>query len=120
MRTIVAGGRDFKDAGLLGITLDSFRQSVSSTVTIISGAARGADSLGEDYALECELNLKRFPADWDIHGKSAGFIRNTQMAEYAEALIAFWDGKSRGTQHMIDIALRKGLLVKVCRYEGTK
>ena len=69
---------------------------------IVSGAARGADILGERYGIEHNIPIKRFPADWGKYGKGAGFIRNEQMGNYADYLIAFWDGKSRGTFHMIE------------------
>ena len=57
-----------------------------------------------------------FPADWDLEGKSAGFKRNVKMAEYADALVAFWDGESKGTKHMIEIAKEKGLDIRIKRY----
>ena len=117
MRTIIAGGRHFDDWELLERSVHHFRRSISSEITVISGGARGADALGESYAIENELRMKVFPADWDTYGVSAGYRRNVEMAEYSEALIAFWDGKSKGTKHMIDIAWDKGLIVKVVMYE---
>jgi hypothetical protein len=116
MRTIIAGGRDFAHYSLLEEELDFFRTSIHSAVTIVSGGANGADRLGERYSNEKDLNLKVFPADWNKYGKSAGYRRNAEMADYSEALIAFWDGKSKGTKHMIDLALERGLLVKVVKY----
>tara|TARA_R110000850_G_scaffold172924_3_gene298609 strand:- start:1004 stop:1354 length:351 start_codon:yes stop_codon:yes gene_type:complete len=116
MRTIIAGGRDFKNYELLDAEVSSFFSVMTSEATIISGGARGADDLGEDYAVENELRVVTFPADWGKYGKSAGYRRNAEMADYSEALIAFWDGKSKGTKHMIDLALSKGLLVKVVKY----
>ena len=65
------------------------------------------------YANERGYPIKQFPADWNKYGKSAGYKRNEEMAKYADALIAFWDGKSKGTKHMIDLAKRYGLKVKV-------
>lgn len=79
--------------------------------------ARGADRLGEKYAKEHGYKVLYFPADWDIDGKSAGFIRNVKMAENADALVAFWDGKSVGTKHMIETAQNKGLAVRIKRYQ---
>ena len=107
-KVIVAGGRDFGDYGLLCQTCDS--------IVIISGTARGADTLGERYAQERGYAVERFPADWEHAGKSAGFIRNAQMASIADALIAFWDGQSRGTAHMIDQARQKSLPYRVVCY----
>jgi hypothetical protein len=117
MRTIVAGGRDFLDAVVLCRTLDGWAGTITSTVTIVSGTANGADKCGEQWATSNGLRVRRFPADWNKYGRSAGYIRNSEMADYAEALIAFWDGKSKGTKHMIDLALDKGLLVKVVKYK---
>ncbi len=71
-------------------------------ITIISGRAKGADRLGERFAQEHNIPIQRFLADWDTHGKKAGFLRNLEMAKAADILIAFWDGKSRGTQHMME------------------
>jgi hypothetical protein len=76
---------------------------------VVSGTARGIDSLGEEWAMSFGIPIKKFPADWNKHGKSAGFKRNEEMAKYADCLIAFWDGGSRGTKHMIDLALKHGL-----------
>lgn len=85
--------------------------------SIVSGTARGADTLGEEYGESAGLLVHKRPADWDSYGKVAGFIRNKEMAEEADGLIAFWDGKSKGTKHMIDVALDKGIEVHVFRYE---
>jgi len=71
-------------------------------ITIISGRAKGADRLGERFAQEHNIPTQLFPADWNTHGRKAGFIRNLKMAKAADILIAFWDGQSRGTQHMIE------------------
>ena len=82
--------------------------------------ASGADSLAIKYAEEKGYKVKEFPADWDWHGKSAGYIRNKQMAQYATHLIAFWDGYSKGTKHMIDLARKEGLKVRVIMYKKVK
>jgi len=71
-------------------------------VEIVSGTAGGADRLGEAYAYSRGFSVKRFPADWESHGNSAGVIRNAEMAEYADAAIIFWNKKSKGTSNMID------------------
>lgn len=76
---------------------------------IVSGTARGVDQAGEAFAAYAHIPVKRFPADWDTFGKSAGFIRNGEMADYATHCLLFWDGTSRGTKHMKDIAERKNL-----------
>mgnify|MGYP003533449592 CR=1 FL=1 len=114
-KVIVAGGRDFNDYSLLKEKLESLLKN-KNEIEIVSGKARGADSLGEQYANEKGYPINSHPANWDEYGKSAGYIRNKEMAEYADALVAFWDGKSRGTKHMIDLAENKGLLVRVIYY----
>lgn len=63
--------------------------------------ARGADTAGRMYAERCGIPVAKFPADWDKHGRRAGYVRNEAMARYADAGLAFWDGSSRGTAHMI-------------------
>lgn len=84
-------------------------------VEIVSGTARGADQLGEKFAKEKGCNLKQFPADWDAYGKSAGYRRNADMAKYADACVVFWDGVSKGTKHMIDLAEKAELDLKIVR-----
>ena len=115
MKVIIAGGRNFRDYDKLRESCDNILVN-QKEVEIVSGTAAGADTLGERYAQEKGYEVKKFPAQWDLYGKSAGYKRNQQMAEYADGLIAFWDGKSRGTKHMIDIANKMGLKVRVVRY----
>lgn len=116
MKVIIAGSRDFNDYNALCDFCDNALQN-QSNVEIVSGTADGADKLGERYASEKQYSLKQFPADWDKHGKSAGYKRNVQMAEYADALIVFWNGESKGTRHMINIANLNNLPTKIYRYE---
>lgn len=124
MRIIVAGGRDFDDYELLKYTLKKYLEELDivdlSQIVIISGAARGADTLGEHFAYDYEIAVRRFPAKWDELGKRAGWVRNAEMAKYAAekhgVLFAFWNGKSRGTKNMIDLANRYGLEVHVVDY----
>lgn len=84
---------------------------------IVSGGAYGVDWLGEKYAKKCGFPCKVFPADWNTYGKRAGFLRNQQMAEYADALVAVWDGQSKGTKHMIDTMVKQNKLVYVHKEE---
>ncbi len=113
-KLIIAGSRNFRNYKLLKTKLDKLLADVRPThrILILSGTARGADTLGEKYALQNDLTIQKFPAKWDEHGKKAGYLRNLQMAEDADALVAFWNGKSPGTKHMIDIALLKGLQIR--------
>jgi len=115
MRVIIAGGRSFKDYNRLCSVCDYMLQN-QTDIEIVSGTAMGADKLGEQYAQERGHKIARFPAEWDKYGKSAGFKRNEEMAEYADALIAFWDGNSKGTKHMIDLAEKHNLKIKICYY----
>lgn len=110
MKTIIAGGRDVVDYFHLEEALEGYRCDISE---VVSGGAQGADALGERYAKGAGLPLKVFKADWQANGKAAGPIRNRQMAEYAQALIAIWDGKSAGTKNMIEEARSRGLHVHV-------
>jgi len=120
-KVIIAGTRYFQDYPLLCRWMDYYLQNIDPKhVVIISGMARGADSLGEQYARDHGFLLHQCPADWDRYGKSAGYRRNVVMAEVAGpggACVCFWDGKSRGTQHMINIAKEHNLLLRVVNYE---
>jgi len=115
-KVIIAGGREFNDYDYLKRRCSVILRH-KKDIIVVSGQAKGADTLGERLAYELGYSVKVFPADWDTHGRSAGYIRNSQMADYADALIAFWDGKSKGTGHMIDLAKSKGLQVRVVYYE---
>ena len=117
-RVIIAGTRTFTDYTLLQRECNHLLSEKQRThnIVVVSGTARGADTLGERYARERGFQLRRFPADWDKYGKKAGMLRNYRMADNADALIAFWDGTSRGTANMIDIARKKNLPVRVIRY----
>lgn len=111
IRCIIAGGRDFSDYALLKRKLDAIFAN-QDHVEIVSGAAKGADALGEQYAQERGWPVKRFPADWDL-GKRAGPLRNSEMVAYATHLVAFPGGK--GTADCIKQATDAGLIVRVIR-----
>lgn len=102
MRIIVAGSRTFNDYQFMEKKLDQFLAGMKDPV-IISGGARGADTLAIRYALNNGLKNEVYPADWNTYGKSAGFRRNELMSTKADMVIAFWDGKSKGTEHMINL-----------------
>lgn len=97
-RVIIAGGRDFRDYDLLAKTMNHLLSNVRDEITVVCGKARGADTLGEQYAKEHGYSVQYFPADWNKYGKSAGYLRNTEMAKNADALVAFWNGASLGTR----------------------
>lgn len=116
-KLIVAGGRDFEDWKLLSESLHTLLTNKwSGGIEIVEGGARGADRLGCRYAMDRGLAHKRISADWDTHGKKAGIMRNIEMAEYADALVAFWDQNSKGTLHMIGTMRKMGKPVRVVKY----
>lgn len=115
LRIIIAGTRTFTDQQLLYSTLDPILTDYPEDkykIVIVSGCAKGPDSMAIQYAKDHDYELKKFPAEWDKLGKSAGIRRNLQMAQYAAdvhhtgLLVAFWDGNSPGTKNMIDVAQR--------------
>lgn len=115
MKVIIAGGRDFVDYDKLCRACDYYLQN-QKEIEIVSGVAKGADQLGEKYAKERGYPLKQFPAYWNKYEKRAGYIRNSKMAEYADALIAFWNGESRGTKDMIRQAKENKLKIRILNY----
>ena len=119
VRIIIAGTRTFDNYSLLRKKTDAFIEKYYSNrdIIIVSGGASGADSLGEKYAKERGFKLKRFPANWSKYGKMAGMIRNRLMAEYSNALVAFWDNVSPGTKNMIKLARDHHLEIKIVIYE---
>lgn len=126
LRVIIAGSREFNDYELLKREVSGIIQydhRPKELIKIISGTARGADQLGERFGTECGYEVKRFPADWTHLKNRAGYERNKQMAQYAVedhndgVLIALWDGESKGTRHMINLAEEFGLDTYVIRYK---
>ena len=125
LRIIIAGSRNFNDYELLKrevLNIVKYDNRPKEYVKIISGCARGADTIGERFAKEFGLEVKKFPADWDGLGKRAGYVRNAEMAKFAVEddndgmLIAFCDGQSRGIKHMIYLAKRYCLDVHIVNF----
>lgn len=116
-RVIIAGSRSCPETehDLFVKVTDIIRSLKRADTEIVSGTARGADRFGEWFADTYEIPVKRFPANWDKFGKSAGYIRNKEMADYSTHLIALWDGKSKGTKHMVDLAKEKGLKIRIIK-----
>ena len=119
-KVIVADGRDFADYAYLKEKLDEVFGSLwdinSHPIEIISGMAKGADTLGIRYAEEHKLTVVLYPANWKKYPRMAGILRNMNMLVTATHLVAFWDGKSHGTKHMIEIAKAKGIPVWIFDY----
>lgn len=126
MRVIVAGSRGIANRAwirdiLYGLCIDvPYENSpLCYMEELVCGMAKGPDLIAREFAehtrqaYDVKIKITDFPADWDAHGKKAGILRNIQMGDYADALIAFWDGKSRGTKHMIDYMLSLGKEVHV-------
>lgn len=113
MKAIIAGSRDAIDYSHLLTAINAFNLTGKEITEVVSGTARGADKMGEKWAKENDIPVKRFPANWNKYGKSAGYRRNEEMAEYADYLIALWDFESRGTKHMVDLARREKLGILV-------
>lgn len=103
---VIAGSRSFgsgiERARVVEYVDDVVEESGFDVDEVVSGTARGADQAGEAWAEREGLPVERFPADWDEHGKAAGPIRNEEMADYADRVIAIWDGQSVGTRNMIE------------------
>ena len=117
---LVAGSREFNDYQLLKEKLDKILSN-QPHVVIVSGGARGADSLAERYAKEKGVLNVIFPAKWNIYGKSAGYKRNQEMHEYIShsdkrGIVCFWDGQSKGTAHNFELAKKYGTPLRIIRY----
>jgi len=108
VKTIIAGSRSITDIRYIEEAVASSQIEITE---IVSGGAKGIDTLAITYAQQHHIPLMIMRANWDQYGKSAGFRRNGEMANYADALIAIWDGQSRGTLHMINVAKERGLKV---------
>jgi len=108
MKVVIFGSRNFTDIRLIITAICHQQKFLLSDITeIISGGAKGIDSLAEQFAKENFIKFKEFPADWDMYGKSAGYKRNEEMAKYADYGIAIWDGQSKGTEHMIRLMKKR-------------
>jgi YspA, cpYpsA-related SLOG family len=101
MNYAVIGSRSFNDYRKLKAIC---KKMISPKDTIISGGASGADHMAKLYAQENQINYIEYPANWTLHGKRAGFLRNITIIENSNMVIAFWDGTSKGTEHSINLA----------------
>ena len=117
---LVSGKRDFTNYGRFCECMDEVLQCVDEPVTIVEGGAKGTDSLAKRYAADRGLSLKEFAADWEIHGRAAGPIRNSEMVGFVKgmehrAAVFFWDGKSRGTGDCIRKVEKAGIVYEIYR-----
>lgn len=113
MKLIIAGSRSLSvNSDFIAQVL--YHYELPNDLEIVSGGAKGIDSSADMFAEDCAYPFKLFKADWDFYGKKAGFVRNIEMAEYADALLAIWDGVSKGTLHMLnEMDIRKKPIYKV-------
>ena len=117
MRTKLAGSRSILNYRPIDRILNDIGYQIT---TVISGTSIGVDRIGERWAEMNGIPVERYPADWEKYGRSAGHIRNDLMASRADMLIAFWDGRSKGTKSMIDIAMKRGLKTLIFFWEDIK
>lgn len=125
MKVIIAGSRNIHNIALVELACYKAiqrwkRNGIVDYITeIVCGEAKGVDLLGKVLAAKANIPVKSFPADWNKYGKQAGYIRNNDMVNYADALIAVWDGKSPGTKMTIDLAKKKKLKVFVLQLNSS-
>lgn len=118
MNLIIAGGRDFSNEALMRDSLQELVTGglIDESVVLICGMAKGADLMGYDLFTENKLPIRKFIPDWDGLGKRAGYVRNAEMGDAADLALIFWDGKSRGTKHMIEYMGRLNKPVHLVKY----
>lgn len=118
MKLIVAGGRDFVNTQvMITVLMDLVEKGkIDPNPELVCGMARGADMLAYSLWANNRMPIHKFSADWNTHGKSAGYRRNVEMGNFADAAVCFWDGVSKGTKHMIDIMEKLGKPVYVIWY----
>jgi hypothetical protein len=115
-KILIAGSRGFTDYLKFKGYVDKFLSSLDKKdIMIIEGGAKGTDHMAHQYAVEKNIDVKTYPADWETHGKKAGMIRNREMGEAATHAIIFWDGQSRGTKNMISICEELGISLRTVR-----
>jgi len=113
MKLAIIGSLGFDNYDLLKSTLEQYKDKITE---VVSGGTKGADSLGDRWANENDKNTNIFLPDWEKYGKRAGFVRNTDIVENSDAVIAFWDGESKGTQHSFGLCEKSNKPLKIIRY----
>lgn len=118
IKLLIAGGRDFTDAKLMWDYIQQMldQKIIGEDCALVCGNARGADSIGHYLFSACGNEIHNFPADWKKHGLSAGYRRNAEMGNFCDMALIFWDGKSKGTKHMIDYMEKLGKPYHVVSY----
>jgi hypothetical protein len=113
LKLAIIGSRGFNNVNLLNESLLNYLFNVT---LVVSGGARGADKMGEEWAKRYGIDTLIFPADWETHGKAAGFIRNEDIIKNCDEAIAFWDQKSKGTLHSINLAKKLEKPIKIISF----
>jgi hypothetical protein len=118
MKIGIIGSRTFNDYTLLVEVMNDYlnKGNELDCELVISGGARGADSMGEQWAKENNLPTLIFKPDWDKYGKAAGFIRNKDIVKNSDFVVAFWNGISKGTKSSIDLCVKNGIPVRIVDY----
>lgn len=116
----VVGSRNFSNYGYFKAIMKKFLSNFHEPILVSGGASSGADMFAEKYAKEEGIEILIFPADWDKHGKAAGFIRNKDIWDSSDRGIAFWDGESKGTAHSFDIAKKQKKKLYIVEYNNKK
>lgn len=116
MRVLVCGSRTFNDQFLFDLAMNGFLDEFeprASELVIISGLAKGADTMAVDWAKKNNVTYEGYPAQWDKYGRAAGPVRNQQMLDTGvDLVIAFPKGEAKGTRHMMKIAKEKGVEIR--------
>jgi len=115
VKIAIIGSRTFNNYELVKREMEHYKESVS---LIVSGGAKGADSLAERWASENGIMTKIFLPDWEKHGRAAGFLRNKDIVKEADVVLAFWDGQSKGTQHSFKLAQEMNKQIKIIKYSN--
>ena len=119
IKVLICGSRGFNDYVLMKVQIMKLLDRFGTTITIISGGAKGADKLAEDVAKQLGISITILEPDWDKHGKGAGMIRNNAMLDMKPNIVlAFWDGNSKGTKHTISEARKRKIEVHLVQYGG--
>jgi hypothetical protein len=122
-KILIAGSRDFDDYEYLEVQMNYIlheiikEDEVWDNVIILSGGARGADKLGEQFADVYDFGIEQHIPDWNKHGRKAGILRNKVMVDKADLVVVFWDGKSRGSKHVIEYSKEVGKDAVVFKYK---
>lgn len=116
-RIIIAGSRSCPEKDLqLSLKIATVIKNMDyKDIEVVSGTCKGADKFGENFAEQVSVGVKRFPADWSKYGKGGGVIRNREMAEYGTHLILLWDGVSKGSYNMLQLAKEYKLKIRIIK-----